>query len=119
MLYILGIYLDIGTVIVGGITLGIAVDDTIHFLANYKKLVNEGMEPKDAIAKIFTQTVPALVVTTLVLIASFGTFVFGQFIPNQNFGIMVALILGFALIADVLFLPALLMTFGRKLVCDK
>jgi len=119
LLVILGKYLDIGTVIVGAITLGIAVDDTIHFLSSYMRFLNEGFNAKEAISRIFSLTVPALSVTTLVLAVSFGTFIFGDFVPNQNFGIMVALILTFALVADVLFLPALLMIVGEDFFVSK
>jgi predicted RND superfamily exporter protein len=118
-LYLQGLYLDIGTVIVGAITLGIAVDDTIHFLASFRRLIEEGDSAKLAIAKTFTMTVPALIVTTLVLVASFGTFILGDFVPNQSFGKMVAGILTFALVADLVLLPALLLAVGEKFFLSK
>jgi len=118
-LFVLGKYLDIGTVIVAAITLGIAVDDTIHFLNHFKNALIEGKSPKEAISEIFSQTAIALIVTTLVLVASFGTFYFGTFVPNQNFGIMVAIILSFALICDLIFLPALLLCLKREFFVEK
>lgn len=118
VLYLMGQSLDIGTVIVCSICLGIAVDDTIHFLANFKIYKDEGLNNKMAVAKIFTHTAPALITTTLVLVAAFATFTFATFVPNQNFGELVAIILSVALIADLTFLPALVMTFdfweGKK-----
>jgi predicted RND superfamily exporter protein len=68
-----------------------------------------GRTPKEAVAYIFTHTMPALLVTTTILVAAFATFLGAQFIPNRTFGILVAFILGVALIADMTFLPALLM----------
>lgn len=122
MLKILRQPLDIGTVIVGSVCMGIAVDDTIHFLANFKKYVLEGHSAEEAVSLVYTNTVPALITTTLVLIAAFATFILGSFVPNQNFGLFVAIILGVALIIDLTFLPALLLTFktwGSQNVADK
>ncbi len=105
--------LDIGTVIVGSICLGIAVDDTIHFLSNFNRYVSEGSSVKEAIGKVLSSTAPALITTTMVLVATFGTFIFATFVPNQNFGIFVSIILTGALIIDLTFVPALLMTFQK------
>ena len=55
---------------------------------------------------------PALLVTTLLLVAAFGMFAFAEFVPNRIFGILVAAILSLALITDALLLPALLMRRG-------
>jgi predicted RND superfamily exporter protein len=111
--YLYGATLDIGTVVVGSVCLGIAVDDTIHFLANYQLFRRSGDSPREAIAKVFTNTVPALVTTTVVLVAAFGCFIFATFVPNQHFGVFVASILTVALITDLLFLPALLLTIDK------
>ncbi|MBT4762410.1 MAG: MMPL family transporter [Bdellovibrionaceae bacterium] len=113
VVYMTGRYLDIGTMIVGSVCLGIAVDDTIHFLANFKKFLDSGDDAKTAVAKVFTHTAPALITTTLVLVAAFATFAFASFIPNQNFGKFVALILSVALILDLTVLPALLLSFPQ------
>ena len=109
LLYIMGVDLDIGTVIIASVCLGIAVDDTIHFLANYNRFRREGDDAREAIAKVFTNTVPALVTTTVVLVAAFGCFILATFVPNQNFGFFVAVILFIALMTDLTFLPAILL----------
>ncbi len=106
-------YVDIGVVIVFSVCLGIAVDDTIHFITNYRKHIKEGLEPQAAIARVLTYTAPALVTTTMVLVASFGIFIVASFIPNVNFGVYSAFILSLALLADLTFLPALFMTFKK------
>jgi predicted RND superfamily exporter protein len=113
-LHTLGKNLDVGTVIVGSVCLGIAVDDTIHFLSNFKKFLStseDGVDVRTALGKVFTYTVPALITTTVVLVVAFSSFLMASFVPNQNFGIMVAFILTVALIADIFFLPALLIVF--------
>ncbi|MCB9727098.1 MAG: MMPL family transporter [Deltaproteobacteria bacterium] len=106
--------LDVGTVIVFSVCLGIAVDDTIHFLANFNALTKQGCSAHDAIARIYSNTMPALVTTTVVLVAAFGIFAFASFVPNIYFGVMVAFILSVALVADAFLLPALLIWRARR-----
>ncbi len=111
--YLYGATLDIGTVLIGSVCLGIAVDDTIHFLTNYQIYRKQGDSPRQSIARVFSYTVPAMVTTTVVLVAAFGCFVFASFIPNKQFGIFVAFILSIALISDLIFLPALLFLIDK------
>lgn len=106
---LLGVPLDVGTVIVGSVCLGIAVDDTIHFLTNFKKYCNDGHSNFTAVARVFTHTGPALVITTMVLVVSFAAFMYGAFVPNQNFGKFVAITLIIALVSDLTLLPALML----------
>ena len=108
LLAAIGKPLDVGTVVVFSVCLGIAVDDTVHFLSNFNRLHSAGGSAHDAVAYVFTHTMPALVVTTIVLVTGFGAFAFATFVPNQMFGIMVATILSFALFTDAVLLPALL-----------
>lgn len=114
LMTLLGTTLDMGTVIVASVCLGISVDDTIHFITNYSRMQNQGASPREAIAQVFTHTGPALVITTLVLVTGFGTFAFASFVPNINFGILCAVILSSALVADLVLLPALLLSNKTK-----
>jgi len=109
ILFLLGKDIDMGNAIVASISLGIAVDDTIHFLANFKKYKLKGLGHTDAIKKVLFKTGPALVLTTVILIFSFGCFMLASFIPNIYFGILTACTLATALIVDLVFLPALLL----------
>lgn len=106
--------IDIGTSIVCTVCLGIAVDDTIHFVSCYKQYRQEGVSPLDAITETFLITGKALVVTTILLVVGFGAFIFGEFVPNRNFGILCSMIMALALLTDLLFLPALLLVIDRK-----
>ena len=90
------------------------MDDTIHFLSQYQRYITEGMPSKEAIAKIFTYTAPALAVTTLLLVVGFGTLTFAKFTPNKEFGILTAVVLSMALLTDLLFLPAILLLKNGK-----
>ena len=109
LLVLIGQDLDMGAVIAFSFCLGIAVDDTVHFMSNYARMTREGKAAHESIAQIFTHTAPALLTTTIILVLAFGAFMFASFLPNRNFGLFVAVILSLALIADLTLLPALLM----------
>ena len=112
LLVLIGQDLDMGAVISFSFCLGIAVDDTVHFMSNYARYLKDGKTPEEAVSQIFTHTVPALLTTTVILVVAFGAFIFAEFLPNRNFGLFVAVILSMALIADITLLPSLLM--GKK-----
>ena len=109
ILWLIGGTLNIGTVLVISVCLGIAVDDTVHVLSDYQRLVRKGCSGVAAINKVFAHTVPTLLATSAVLATTFGAFVLSTFTPYQVFGVMTACIVFVALLADVSFLPALLL----------
>ena len=111
---ILGESMDYGSVLVGSICLGIAVDDTIHIVVNYQKHIKEGFSPEESFAKVLSHTAPALFATTLTLVITFGSLMFGSFIPNQNLGKYTAIILSVALFVDLTLLPLLLMKLSKN-----
>lgn len=105
--------LNLGTVILSSVCLGIAVDDTIHIMASYRENLRKGLLPEAALENVLTHTLPALLVTTAVLVGVFGSFFFATIVPNSRFGVMSALILSAALVFDLAALPALLLSrFG-------
>jgi predicted RND superfamily exporter protein len=109
------IYIDIGTSIVAAICLGIAVDDTIHFVTHYVQNKKKLGSTADALDQTFQSTGKALILTTTLLVVGFGSFVMADFLPNHYFGILCAIVLTFALLTDLLFLPALLAIADRKI----
>ena len=110
---LLGENMDYGSVLVASICLGIAVDDTVHIVVNYQRYLKEGKSPLDSMASVLTYTIPALFVTTLTLVVTFGSLMFGSFVPNQNLGKYTAIILSLALFIDLTLLPLLLITFNK------
>jgi uncharacterized protein len=116
VLYWVSGQLDIGTVLVSSVCLGIAVDNTIHIISNFNRHIAEGGSGREALEKLFAHAGPAMVSTTLILIAGFATLAFGNFMPNVYFGIMTASILGIAMFADFVLLPALLLMVVRDKV---
>jgi len=105
--------IDMGSVIIASVCLGIAVDDSIHFLFSYKKLKDKKLTTVAALEEVFETTIPSLINTTLIIVAGFGVFYFAKYVPNSNFGVMVALILTVALLADIFILPAVLLILDR------
>lgn len=99
--------------VVAGVTIGIVVDDTVHFLSKYVRAQRErGLSPEDAVRYAFSTVGTALWVTSLVLVVGFGILAFSAFELNAGMGLLTAITIALALAADFLFLPPLLMKFG-------
>ncbi len=107
-LYLFRQPLDVGTVVVASVVLGIAVDDTIHILTNFRRARHEGKTPRQALVEVFAHTSPALISTTSILAAGFGVFAFATFMPNVYFGILTAITLVAAALIDFTLTPVLL-----------
>ena len=101
--------------VVGSMTIGIVVDDTVHFLSKYLRARREqGATPEEAVRYAFHTVGTALWVTTLVLMLGFGVLALSEFKLNGDMGLLTAVTIGLALLADFFFLPPLLMQFGEK-----
>jgi predicted RND superfamily exporter protein len=105
-----GIPLDLMTITIAAIAMGIAIDDTIHFVDAYI----EGSHG-EKLNSAFSHTGLAITYTTSLIAAGFGMFVFSDFMPSVYFGLLTACAMIFALFTDLTVLPALL----RKFVPDK
>jgi predicted RND superfamily exporter protein len=100
--------------VVAAMSLGIVVDDTVHFLSKYLRARREyGMGAGEAVQYSFRTVGTALWVTSLILIAGFGVLSLSGFTVNSDMGLLTAIAIGFALLADFLFLPTLLMKFEK------
>lgn len=109
-----GQYVDIASVIIVAVCLGIAVDDSIHFLFEFQKFRKKGYPLAQTFEMIFTNTAPSLFNTTILIVIGFGSFIVADYLPNAKFGMMVSLILMVALIADFIVLPAVLIMAEGK-----
>lgn len=105
---LLGIRLDPGTAMLGSLTLGLVVDDTVHMVSRIKAHLSRGLTTEAAVTSAITEVGRALTTTSLVLAAGFGVLAFGSFTPNIYLGVMAAVVIGLALAADLLVLPAAL-----------
>ncbi|MBO6861584.1 MAG: MMPL family transporter [Alphaproteobacteria bacterium] len=100
--------------IVTATSLGIIVDATVHFLSKYRRArIEKGASAEDAVRYAFSTVGTALWVTSAILIAGFGVLSFSAFQINSSLGMLTALTLAMALIADFLLLPAVLLTVDR------
>lgn len=93
------------------VCLGIAVDDTIHFLTRYQQERRETSDESLAIRRAFIGVGSALIMTTIVLMAGFSGVLFSDSRDHQIFAIMGIITIAMALFADLVFLPALLKKF--------
>ncbi len=112
-LYITDAGLQLTTVIALTIAFGIAVDDTIHFLANYRRARLNGLEHDEAVVRALDRVGPALVATTLILCAGTVIVAFSALPQVALFGTLTVLTLLLALLGDLFILPALLFAGGR------
>ncbi len=107
--------IGLGLSVVAGMTLGIVVDDTVHFLSKYLRARREKkLSPPDAVRYAFTSVGLALVITSVVLVVGFAVLAFSSFYLNAGMGTLTAIVIAFALLADFLLLPPLLMMFDKE-----
>ncbi len=98
--------------LVTSMTLGIVIDDTIHFLASYTRNRRElGMDARAAIRVGLATVGRAHFITATVLVLGFLTLGTSSFALNSGMGLMTALVIVLALLAEFLFLPPLLIHF--------
>ncbi|QDU93967.1 efflux RND transporter permease subunit [Lignipirellula cremea] len=104
----LGVLVDIGSMMTASVAMGVAVDDTIHFLNWFRMGMSQGLKRKQAIALAYRHCATAMTQTTA--IGGLGLAVFGlsTFTPTQRFGVLMFTLLVAALIGDLIMLPALL-----------
>ncbi len=104
----LNLSVDIGTVLCASVALGIAVDDTVHFLTWFRRGLSEGQPRVEAVRFAYDRCALAMLQTTL--ICGCGMLVFGlsDFVPASRFAVLLAILLATALVGDLILLPALL-----------
>ena len=104
----LGIEIDIGTMMTASVAMGVAVDDTIHFLSWFRANLDRGLSRVEAVIETYRRVGPAMTQTTVV--GGLGLFVFAlsTFTPTQRFGTLMLILLSAALVGDLVLLPALL-----------
>ncbi|MCA9773070.1 MAG: RND family transporter [Myxococcales bacterium] len=96
------------TALIFAISLGIAVDDTIHFLVRYARELADGHDHEAALGRTLVSTGRAIFVTTVVLVAGFGALLFSNFVATRSFGMLCGLTLTTALAVASVVLPAIL-----------
>ena len=100
--------------VVTAMVFGIIVDDTIHFMSKYSAARRQGLEPPEAVRAAFRTVGHALWTTSAILALGFLVFASSGFELSWALGLLTAITIGFALIADFLLLPPLLMALDRR-----
>ena len=108
MLGMLQIKVDIGAMMTASVAMGVAVDDTIHFLTWFRAGLDKGLERRDAIRLAYERCGTAMFQTTCIGGLGLSIFVLSTFTPTRIFGYMMLFLLCAALVGDLVFLPALL-----------
>lgn len=106
--------IDLGLSIVACMSLGLVVDDTVHFLAKYKLAREQKQSVEQAIQYAFNTVGVAMIITTLVLSVGFSLLALSSFSPTHGMGALLALTAIFALLIDFILLPILLIAFDKR-----
>jgi predicted RND superfamily exporter protein len=111
----LGLAIDTTTMLIGAMVIGIAVDDTIHFMHKFHRYFEESGDLELAVRETLRTTGSALLFTSLVLTAGFSIFGFSEMANIRTFGLLSAFAAMVAFLADLLVAPALLAVVeGRR-----
>ena len=106
---------NLAVAVIFAITLGIVVDDTVHFLTKYLRARREkNLSSEESVLYAFRLVGKAIITTTVVLAAGFMVLAQSSFDVNASMGLMVAITIVIALVWDFLFLPALLLKLDKK-----
>lgn len=103
----LGIPLDVGTIMIAGVALGLVVDDSIHFLSRLQQERGRGTHTAGAIHEAMGRAGRPIVYTSFVLALGFLVLSFASFNPVIHFGLLSAVVIALALVFDLVVLPAI------------
>jgi predicted RND superfamily exporter protein len=104
--------LNVSTVIIFSISLGLAVNGTIHVLARFREEMHTGIGREAALVRALRGTGRAIVISCVTLMAGFSVLLLSSFVPVRNFGELIAVTIGGCLIATLVVLPPLLQVAG-------
>jgi predicted RND superfamily exporter protein len=109
------VFIDLVALMICSIAIGLVVDDTMHFMYNYRKYYERFGDARQAVRETFLTTGRALLITALVLAANFFVLLFATFTSTHKFGFFTGLVVLMALLADFIVAPALMVLAMRHL----
>ncbi len=115
----LGIKVDIGIMMTASVALGVAVDDTIHFVWWFRKGIRGGMSRHASTLFAYERCGTAMTQTTIIAGLGLAVFATSTFTPTQQFGYLMITMLSAALVGDLLLLPAILSGPIGKFFCGR
>lgn len=107
-------YVSMGIATAFTMTLGLVVDDTIHFLSKYTHAREQGKSTREAIEYAFNTVGIAMIITSVILVVGFATLALSVFGPNMDAGLMSSATISFALLTVFLLLPVMLWLTDKK-----
>jgi predicted RND superfamily exporter protein len=114
-----GIMVDVGTMMTASVALGVAVDDTMHYLTWFREGIDQGKSTREAVMNAYQRCATAMTQTTLIGGLGLFAFAFSTFTPTQRFGMMMLSMLFMALVGDLIFLPSILSGPAGRLFRNK
>lgn len=108
VMFLFSMPLDMFTMLIGAIALGLAVDDTVHFMHNFRRYQDRGFSVDDSIKYTLLGTGRAIVVTSIVLSMGFLVLLLGDMNNMYNFGVLTSIAILVALVADFFLVPAIM-----------
>lgn len=109
LMRIFNIPLDVVTVLIGSVAVGIGIDYTIHFISRFKVEFARGKSELEALSKTLETTGEAIVINALSVMMGFLVLVLGSIVPMQRFGYMIALTMIVSALGSITVLPALIL----------
>lgn len=111
---LLGIELDVGSVMTASIALGVAVDDTLHFVLWYQQQRRKGVDSTNAVRSAVLHCGAPILQTSVICGVGLAVLGVAPFLPTARFGLLIAMMLVVALVGDLLLLPAMLSIRNEK-----
>jgi len=114
----LGIELSLVTCLIASIVIGLAVDDTIHYLVTYSREIKKDLNKNRALHDTIMHVGKPIIFTTLVISLGFSILMFSHFKPTAIFGFMMVITMFAALVGDLILLPSLMLHVELVTVWD-
>ncbi len=110
-----GFLIDIGTMMTASVALGVAVDDTVHYLAWFNQGIRQGLPRREAAQMAYRHCAVPMLQTTLIAGAGMFVFAASSFMPTARFGLLMVPLMFAALIGDLIMLPTMLVCWLGKM----
>ena len=105
--------LDVSTVMISAVAIGVGIDDSIHFMLHYRHRLRDGVSVKDSVLETLHKTSRPITFTSIALILGFAVFFMSSFKPIIYFGVLIAISMVTCTIATLFILPSMLIILDR------
>ena len=110
----LGMHVDAVTAVVAAIVIGVAIDDTVHFLHAWRKAESDGKDWEGCLERAMEEVGPAIAITTVVLVGGFSVLLLAELVTVVYFGLLTVVAAAAALVGEFFLLPLLLRPFAKS-----